>query len=516
MLQLSEILSRKIAVTTYGNYWFPKTHDMLQSYLEVLTNKPEFQEYLKLDEVNMNVKEWITLNQQQVAKLNSSIEYAHTEVDLNLKVGKVPYMFNATEIFEMEVENLKKKLMDNGGGENTVFDCQEILSDLFNENNIFLTQPYEDNFYMLDGDEKVNELLEALMDDDGKDTHLAPQFKDISVVVRQFDLDRPIENDQHRWWVVKDNLTKDPAFKNVTPRELFNHPDYDEEFDGDNGNYKNFVLDMPSMPYIADDVKPKYVQFIDIFGRRMCCDDPTCTASGAITWINNIQICLDNYGRPYAMVSFHDNRRDTKEPTIYNADWNQRQNSMSCSSWGMLGVVDTVLEGYPEEEGEYIEEWRHSKKNAEAETVHLYLSNTLITHAVIGGLFRVTQWLNGDNGDIFVKEDVAVDRAERKRIKRSNMGQNTENDEPTVTIKTLKVKPSLYVVEPDGTERKLKASELAQHTRRGHFAHYGINGKGKLFGKYVKSVYRKPTTIGKIENGLVIKDYELEGASDSE
>jgi hypothetical protein len=30
-------------------------------------------------------------------------------------------------------------------------------------------------------------------------------------------------------------------------------------------------------------------------------------------------------------------------------------------------------------------------------------------------------------------------------------------------------------------------------------------------GKYIKSMYRKPSTIGKIENGLVIKDYELEG-----
>ena len=139
------------------------------------------------------------------------------------------------------------------------------------------------------------------------------------------------------------------------------------------------------------------------------------------------------------------------------------------------------------------------------------MSNTIITHAVIGGLFRVTQWLNGEKDGIFIREDVQVPRQERKRIKRSKMGSNTESDEPTVTIKTLKIKPTLYVVEADGTERPLKSSELAQHTRRGHWAHYGINGKGLFMGKYIKSMYRKPSTIGKIENGLVIKDYELEG-----
>jgi len=30
-----------------------------------------------------------------------------------------------------------------------------------------------------------------------------------------------------------------------------------------------------------------------------------------------------------------------------------------------------------------------------------------------------------------------------------------------------------------------------------------------LFGKYTKSVYRKPKTIGKLSSGLVLKDYEL-------
>jgi len=46
--------------------------------------------------------------------------------------------------------------------------------------------------------------------------------------------------------------------------------------------------------------------------------------------------------------------------------------------------------------------------------------------------------------------------------------------------------------------------------RRGHWAQYGVNGKGLLFGKYAKSVYRKPSVVGKLANGLIIKDYTLE------
>lgn len=504
MLQLSEILGRKIAVTTYGNLWFPKAHAMLANYLEVLNTKPEFHEFLKKE--NTNIKDWVETTDRLIENVSTSMEYTEQQVARNLKLGKVPYMFNATEVFEMEMENLKDKLIDNGGSENVVYDLLELCSDLYNENNIFLLQPYDDNFYMFDSDNKLDEVIKLLIDDETRKNSGVPKFRDISVIVRQFDLDEPIENDQHRWWVVKDDLAANPAFKNVPPRELLNHPDYVNEI-----GYKEFILEMPSMPYIADDVKPKYVQFVDIFGRRFCCNDPKCNANGAITWINNVQLCLDNYGRPYSLVSYHDMRSNDSEINIYNNSYTQQQQTMSCVSHKMLETSKASFKGA--ESGEYIDEWKSVVKNAEAEAVHMYVSTSIITHSVIGGLLRVTQWLNGDNGDVFTKEDTPVDRQERKRIKRTEMGMNTENDEPTLTIKTLKVRPSLYVVEPDGTERKLNPRELAQHTRRGHFRHYGINGKGLLFGRYIKSVYIKPTTVGKIENGLVIKDYELEGKS---
>ena len=124
MLQLSEILGRKIAVTTFGNFWFPKTHDMLVNYLEVLNDRPEFQEFLKKQ--NTNTDEWIKSTNRMIDQISGSMKYTEEEVANNLKLGKVPYMFNATEVFEMEIENLKDKIIDNGGSENLAYDLLEL------------------------------------------------------------------------------------------------------------------------------------------------------------------------------------------------------------------------------------------------------------------------------------------------------------------------------------------------------------------------------------------------------
>ena len=76
--------------------------------------------------------------------------------------------------------------------------------------------------------------------------------------------------------------------------------------------------------------------------------------------------------------------------------------------------------------------------------------------------------------------------------------------------KTLTVKPTIKVVDEDGVERPPRLEEIVSHMRRGHWAHYGVDGKGLLFGKYAKSVFRKPSVVGKLSNGLIIKDYTLE------
>jgi len=120
-------------------------------------------------------------------------------------------------------------------------------------------------------------------------------------------------------------------------------------------------------------------------------------------------------------------------------------------------------------------------------------------------LQKVFQWWNSDN-DLLEVGDLPITPSVRKRLKKYNKKQTAKK---SITYKTLKVRPSIKVVDENGVERAPRLREIAQHTRRGHWAHYGTNGKGLLFGKYAKSVFRKPKTIGKLSNGLVLKDYEL-------
>lgn len=121
---------------------------------------------------------------------------------------------------------------------------------------------------------------------------------------------------------------------------------------------------------------------------------------------------------------------------------------------------------------------------------------------------KVFQWWNSDN-DLLEQADIQPLNRWAKKIKKQFKGSN----KPVIKYKTLRVNSKIKVIDGFGVERSPLLRELAQHTRRGHWAHYGVNGKGKLFGKYIKSVYRKPKTVGKLDNGLIIKDYTLEETS---
>lgn len=507
MLNLSEILGRKLGLTTFPTVRFPETFILVNKFLKATLSSDSFREHL--EKLNVDKGDWATKARQTEDLCRASEMYCDKEVNANIKNGNLPYQFNATEVFEMEMEAVLETAEKNGAGERQIFECLEELSDIYNERNIFLTQPYADTFYILDSESKVNDIINLYIPEDIMEETGTPRYSEISAIVRQFDLDEPIENDQHRRWVIKSNIADKPEYKNMPIREFFTHPEYCEADDVISLDYIKWVNDLPSMPYIADDVKSKYALFIDIYGRRVCCDEPQCQTNGKVTWINQVQLMLDNYGRPYAMTTYHDSRRTDTEKSVYSHPYTDAMATQSAASWKIINLLEAIID--ENDDSEETKGMKQELKSVEHEATWFYLSHDFITHAVIGGLLRVTQWLNGDNGEVFIKEDVKLDRYERKRIKRTPMGQNTKSDEPTVSIRTLKVKPSLYVVEPDGTERKLKPRELAQHTRRGHFKHYGVNGKGLLFGKYIKSVYIKPTSVGKIENGLVIKDYELEG-----
>jgi len=121
---------------------------------------------------------------------------------------------------------------------------------------------------------------------------------------------------------------------------------------------------------------------------------------------------------------------------------------------------------------------------------------------------KIFQWWNSDN-DLLEQADIKPSNRWSKKIRNTYKGKN----KPSLLYKTLQVNSKIKVIDGFGVERSPLLREIAQHTRRGHWAHYGINGNGKLFGKYTKSVYRKPKTIGKLSNGLIIKDYTLEKSS---
>jgi len=121
---------------------------------------------------------------------------------------------------------------------------------------------------------------------------------------------------------------------------------------------------------------------------------------------------------------------------------------------------------------------------------------------------KIFQWWNSDN-DLLEQADIKLSNRWSKKIRNTYKGKN----KPSLLYKTLRVNSKIKVIDGFGVERSPLLREIAQHTRRGHWAHYGINGNGKLFGKYTKSVYRKPKTIGKLSNGLIIKDYTLEKSS---
>ena len=111
MLQLSEILGRDLANTSFPNLYFPAIHDNLVDYLQEMKSNPEF---LKtLEEENVNPKEFLEKVSNICTNVERSIHYISQEVNKNVENGKVPYMFNASEVFEMEIDSLITKVKDD-------------------------------------------------------------------------------------------------------------------------------------------------------------------------------------------------------------------------------------------------------------------------------------------------------------------------------------------------------------------------------------------------------------------
>lgn len=79
---------------------------------------------------------------------------------------------------------------------------------------------------------------------------------------------------------------------------------------------------------------------------------------------------------------------------------------------------------------------------------------------------------------------------------------------PLLRYRVLQIDHMKEVLEKEGGASKT-GLKRALHICRGHFAHYGQEGKGLLFGKYAGTVWVPMHTRGTKEKGVVIKDYDV-------
>lgn len=79
---------------------------------------------------------------------------------------------------------------------------------------------------------------------------------------------------------------------------------------------------------------------------------------------------------------------------------------------------------------------------------------------------------------------------------------------PLIKYRVLQIDHMKQVLEREG-HASTGGLKKALHICRGHFKHYGRDGKGLLFGKHVATVWTPMHTRGNIEDGAVVKDYDV-------
>ena len=98
------------------------------------------------------------------------------------------------------------------------------------------------------------------------------------------------------------------------------------------------------------------------------------------------------------------------------------------------------------------------------------------------------------------------------RLPRQQARQRERHQLPPITWKTLVVTPIYKPVTPATDSATIVAGHKRQHVVRGHFAHYGTNGRGKLFGKHTGTYWIPPMVRGSAGEGLVVKQYHVRPA----
>jgi hypothetical protein len=79
---------------------------------------------------------------------------------------------------------------------------------------------------------------------------------------------------------------------------------------------------------------------------------------------------------------------------------------------------------------------------------------------------------------------------------------------PLLRYHILQIDHMKQVLEKEGHASSLGLKQ-ALHICRGHFKHYGRDGKGLLFGKYAATVWAPMHARGSAEHGIVVKDYDV-------
>lgn len=77
------------------------------------------------------------------------------------------------------------------------------------------------------------------------------------------------------------------------------------------------------------------------------------------------------------------------------------------------------------------------------------------------------------------------------------------------TYKTLRIDLAAPPRAQNSQNDASSPQPVALHACRGHFAEYGLNGKGRLFGKLTGRYWIPPHARGKAEAGIVHKSYEV-------
>ena len=94
----------------------------------------------------------------------------------------------------------------------------------------------------------------------------------------------------------------------------------------------------------------------------------------------------------------------------------------------------------------------------------------------------------------------APEKLSRKHEKRTGR--------PLLKYHVLQIDHMKQVLEKEGSVGSLGLKK-ALHICRGHFKHYGRDGKGLLFGKHAGTVWVPMHTRGSPEEGVVVKDYNV-------